>query len=198
MALGTLFVAVYIFIALLPLVLAIVSGPTPGPACGLACQFGRCVALAAFPMVLVQPILAARVSWIDRPAGKANTLRFHKAMGVAALVGLLVHPVCLALGGAGMGLLVSLAVPWFVIVGKATLVALFFHVGLALLRAHIGMAYLTWKRVHALTASLIFAGASIHSWFAGSDLTLRALQAYWIALLIVAAIALAQRRFQSR
>jgi len=194
MGLLTLFVAVYILAALHPLFLVLVSGPTPGNS--VVYEFGRNVALAAFPMVLVQPILTARISWIDRPAGMANTVRFHKAMGIAALVALLCHPVCLAFGGAGMSLLASLALPWFVIVGKVTLVTLTAHVVLALLRARIGIAYTTWKRVHALTAPAILAGAFVHSWFAGTDLSLPALQVYWIVLLVLAGTALVSRRFQ--
>lgn len=196
MGLPSIFVAVYILAALHPLLVVLVSSPSPGT--NVVYEIGRNLALVAFPIIFVQPVLTARVPWIDGPAGIKNTLRFHQALGVAALVGLLCHPVCLAFGGAGIGLLASLQWPWYVIVGKITLAILAVHVGLALFRAQIGMPYKTWKRVHALTAPLVLAGAFVHSWFTGSDLGLRALQVYWIVLLVVAASAIVYRRLQNR
>lgn len=196
MGLPSLFVAVYILAALHPLLLVLVSNPTPGT--NVVYEIGRNLALAAFPIVLMQPILTARFPWIDGPAGMANTLRFHKAMGVAAVVGLVCHPLCLAFGGAGIGLLGFLGLPWFVIIGKATLAMLIIHVLLALFRKQSGMAYVTWKRVHAMTAPLILAGAFVHSWYTGTDLALRSLRVYWVLLLGLAATALVYTRLKSR
>jgi predicted ferric reductase len=186
---------VYILLMLLPSVLVIVLGPAPEGT--VLYEFGRNLALAAFPIIFFQPILTARISWIDRAAGTGNSLRFHKAMGVSALVALFFHPLCLALGGAGTRLLTSLAVPWFVMMGKAALVVLAIHVLLALARSAIGLRYPTWKRVHIASAPLILAGAFVHSWFAGTDLIVAALRVYWIALLILGAAAFSYRRFES-
>lgn len=196
MGLPSLFVAVYILAALHPLMLVLVSNPTPGT--GVVYEIGKNLALAVFPIVLMQPILTARIPWIDGPAGMANTLRFHKAMGVAALVGLVCHPLCLVLGGAGLSLLAFYGLPWFVVVGKATLALLIVHVLLAVFRAQSGMPYLTWKRVHSVTAPVILAGAFVHSWYAGTDLALRALQVYWVLLLGMAATTLVYARLKSK
>jgi predicted ferric reductase len=185
MALLTLLLVAYVAIVLLPLVLAVGLGPVSGG--NVLYEFGRSLALTAIPILTLQPLLALRNSWIDRSAGKGNSLRFHKAMGVAALVGLLLHPVSLAGGGAGRRLLISWDFPWFILVGKAALVLLTAHVVLALLRSASGLGFKRWKQVHGAAAPLILIGGFVHSWHAGDDLRSSVLQAYWIALAVLAA-----------
>jgi predicted ferric reductase len=115
-------------------------------------------------------------------------------MGVSALVAVILHPMSLAGGGAGIKLLTSWDVPWFVMVGKAALIILTIHVVLALLRSTLRLKYQTWKSLHVTAALFILIGAFVHSWFAGTDLRTSVLQAYWIALLILAAAAFFYRK----
>ncbi len=192
MAKAILYLLVYIFIALFPVTLAVVQLPTVGG--NFLYEFGRNAALAAFCILALQPVLTARFSWIDRPVGTVNCLRFHKAMGVLALALLLLHPMSLAEGGAGLKLLTSWDVPWFVVVGKVALIILTVHVVLALLRSTLRFNYQTWKNVHAAASTLILIGAFVHSWFAGADLNIFQLRGYWIALLMLAAAALFHKR----
>jgi predicted ferric reductase len=194
MAKAVLYLLVYIFLALFPVTLAVVQSPTVGGA--FLYEFGRNTALAGFCILALQPVLTARFSWVDRPVGTLNCLRFHKAMGVFALALALLHPMSLAAGGGGAKLLISWDVPWFVVVGKVVLIILTIHVVFALLRSTLRFNYQTWKNVHAVAPLLILIGAFVHSWFAGADLNIFQLQAYWIALLILAAAALFHKRIK--
>jgi predicted ferric reductase len=194
MAKAILYLLAYIFLALLPVTLAVVRTPTVGG--NFLYELGRNIALAAFSILAIQPVLTARFSWIDRSIGTSNCLRFHKAVGVLALALVLLHPMSLAAGGAGPKLLTSWDVPWFVVVGKVALIILTIHVVLALLRSTLRFNYQTWKNVHAVAPLLILIGAFVHSWFAGADLNIFQLQAYWIALLMLAAAALFHRRIK--
>jgi phosphatidylserine synthase len=117
-------------------------------------------------------------------------------MGVFALALALLHPMSLAAGGGGPKLLTSWDVPWFVVVGKVTLIILTIHVVFALLRSTLRFNYQTWKNVHAVAPLPILIGAFVHSWFAGADLNIFQFQAYWIALLTLAAAALFHKRIK--
>jgi len=192
MSKGILYLLIYISLALLPVALAVLQAPTVGG--NFLYEFGRNLALAAFVILALQPVLMARFSWIDRSFGTLNRLRFHKAFGVLALVSALVHPISLAMGGAGLGLLTSWDVPWFVVVGKVVLVILTIHVVLALLRSHLGLNFQTWKTIHAIVPPIILIGAFVHSWSAGADLHILEIQVCWIALLILAVAAFLYRR----
>jgi predicted ferric reductase len=192
MALLSCLVLAYVAIVLLPLWLAVGFGPVS--AGNVVYEFGRSLALTAFPIVALQPLLGARISWIDRLAGKGNSLRFHKAMGISAFVALLLHPVCLAGGGAGWRLMTSWDFPWFIVVGKAALILLAAHVVLALFRSAIGFGFKSWRHVHLATAPLILIGGFVHSWYAGDDLRSSELQAYWIAVIVLAAAMWFNRR----
>lgn len=192
MAKSILYLLAYIFLALLPVALAVVRAPTVGG--NFLYELGRNIALAAFSILAIQPVLVARFSWIDRSIGTLNCLRFHKAMGVLALGSALLHPISLAVGGAGPSLLTSWDVPWFVVVGKVVLVILTIHVVLALLRSPLRLNYQTWKTIHAIAPPIIFIGVFVHSWSAGADLHILEIQVCWIALLILAFAALLYRR----
>ena len=194
MTLAIAILVAYIVMALIPVASALFLGPTSSG--NVLFEFGRNIALAAFPILALQPALTARIRRIERSVGTGNALRFHKAMGISALVAVFLHPMSLGGGEADMKLLTSWDVPWFVIVGKGALIILTIHVMLALLRSALRLKYQTWKSLHAAVALLILGGAFVHSWFAGTDLRILWLQVYWIALVILAAAAFFHKRTQ--
>ena len=93
-------IALYIVLLLAPLVLAAVFGPGGH---GFLGELGRSFALLGFTIVTLQFVLSARLRWIERPFGLDMLFRFHKAMAVFATALLLLHPLLLAAGGAGVG-----------------------------------------------------------------------------------------------
>lgn len=195
MAKAIFYLLAYIFLALLPVALAVVRTPTLGG--NFLYEFGRNIGLAAFVILALQPVLMARFSWIEHSVGTMNCLRFHKSMGVLALVCALCHPISLAIGGAGFRLLTSWDFPWFIVVGKVVLVILTIHVVLALLLSPLRLNYQTWKTLHAMGPPIILIGMFVHSWSAGADLHIPEIQIYWIALLTLALAALLHRRIRA-
>lgn len=187
-----LYLLAYIFLALLPVALAVFRAPTVGG--NFLYEFGRNLALAAFAILALQPVLMARFSWIDRSIGTLNGLRFHKAIGVLVLASALLHPITIAMGGAGPRLVTSWDVPWFVVVGKAALVVLTIHVVLALLRSPLRLNFQTWKTIHAIGPPFILMGVFVHSWHAGADLNILEIRVCWIALLILSVVSLLHRK----
>jgi predicted ferric reductase len=130
---------------------------------------GRCAPILAFGIVAVQLVLAARWLWVERPFGLDRVYRFHRAMGVVAAALLLSHPVLLALGGHGMELLTDLDAPWFIWVGKATLLATATMVLVALYRRFLRIEFEGWRRAHRTVAVLILIGGVVHAFNAGGD-----------------------------
>lgn len=182
----------YIAVALFAVLLSVVHGTTAGG--DVLSEFGRNIALAVFPILLLQPILVSRFGWIERSVDSSSLLRFHKAMGVFALVAAFLHPLALALGGAGINLLTSWDFPWFIILGKVSLIILVIHVALALLRPTLKLNYGSWKTLHTGAALFVTLGVFGHSWFAGTDLQNPAIQAFWVALVILSVVAIVLRK----
>jgi predicted ferric reductase len=109
--------------------------------------------------------------------------RFHKYMGVLALGLLLAHPPLMAYGGAGLELLYSLNLPWYVLLGKALLLLLFVHVLFSLLRQRLGVNFEKWRRIHNVLAVIIIPAAFVHSLSAGYDTWPTPIRILWVILL---------------
>lgn len=180
-------IVLYCLVVVMPLlVISIVGGASKDP---FLFDFGRCLALAAFGILALQPVLSSRAHWIERPFGFDIVSRFHKIMGVFAAVLLLAHPLLLAAGGAGIGLLISLDLPWYIWVGKGTLVLLLVQAVIGMYWERLGLSFESWRCSHYIIAPFIIMGGFTHSWAVGTHLSMEILQAWWIALLAVAVFA---------
>ncbi len=188
---GAVLVGVYFLVTVLPLLFILVL--TAPAEHGLAFDIGRSFALVGCVVIFLQPLLASRLSWTERPFGFDIVIRFHKAMGLFAALLLLSHPVLLAAGGAGWGLLISLDLPWYIWVGKATLLVLLIHTVLALGWERMGLKFERWRSSHVVLAPAVIAGAFVHSWVVGDDLELLPFQVLWIVLLLTAGFAFLYR-----
>ncbi len=174
---GFLRVGLYVIIALLPLVLALIWGTRDRP---FIWNTARGAALVGICLLALQPILAGRFKWITRPFGFDMVIRFHRNMAVLALALLLAHPVLMAFGGAGWRILFGgSALVW---VGKLTLTLVLVNVLLSLYQTRLGLKFERWRFLHDLAGPAILALAFTHSWLIGTDLQLTALQASWVAL----------------
>jgi predicted ferric reductase len=94
---GMMILGGYTLVILLP-VLAFFWLPGT-PEHGILFDMGRAAAMAAFAMLMLQPVLAGRCKAAERPFSFDSVIRFHQAMGVFALLLLIVHPFLLAAGG---------------------------------------------------------------------------------------------------
>jgi len=158
-------------------------------------EMGKGFALAGFVILFLQFILAARIKWIERSFGLDILIRYHKHMAVFGVLLLLSHPVLLAAGGAGWRLIVSPDLPWYIWVGKASLIVLLLTVLASLYQRGLKLTFEKWRFFHDISTPLILVLAFTHSWFAGDDLQLISMRTLWIIILLLAALVYAYHRF---
>lgn len=146
-------------------------------------NIGRCFALLAFAILVLQVVLAARLKWVEEPFGLNLTFPFHRRMGTLAAALLILHPLFLALGGGGGQLIYGLKVDWYIWVGKTALVLLLINVGVSLWRARLGIKFEKWRRCHDILGPLVLVLVFVHSWYASEDLSVRPMQVLWVVFL---------------
>lgn len=188
---GPILVAVYVVMVCAPVVLAAWLVDAEG---GFLEAAGKSVALAGFMILVLQVVLSARWKSVDRPFGLDIVLRFHRKMALLAGLLLLAHPLLLAAGGHGSGLLLSLDVPWYILTGKIVLALLLLNLAASVFRRGLNVSFERWRLAHGVSGVLILAGAFMHSLNAGGDLEHLALQVLWIVLMAAALAVLAQHR----
>ncbi|MEW6530790.1 MAG: ferredoxin reductase family protein [Thermodesulfobacteriota bacterium] len=177
---GALLAILYALVALSPLIfvaLLRMKGEMT-----LMHEVATSLALAAYAIMALQPVLASRWKWIERPFGFDVVIRLHRYMGAFVVLLLLCHPPGMAFGGAGMGLLTNIIQPWNVWVGRVVLILLILQVVISVGYARFGMTFEQWRRSHNFLAVLILTGAFIHSWWTAYDLGPIAMQLLWLAL----------------
>lgn len=152
-------------------------------------ETGTSLAFAAFGIIALQPVLVSRWKWMERPFGLDVISRFHRYMGLFAVGLLLAHPPLMAFGGAGVNLLTTLDLPWYVLLGKAMLVLLVIHVCVSVWYPSFGLTFERWRSYHNAMAVLIVTGAFVHSWWAGYDLGPIPMRVLWLVLFGLAAFA---------
>lgn len=179
---GMCLIAGYLVLACLPVVLALLV--RPGSDDPLLEELGLGAALLGFSLLALQPVLAGRFHWLDRPFGLDVVMRFHKAMAILAGALLLSHPVLLSLGE-GNWRLFAFDTPWQVWLGKAALILLVLGVGYALLVRAWRLEYQTWRRIHKGMIVIVALGF-LHSILLGHDVQEPVVLVYWSALFAVA------------
>jgi len=186
---GVWLVAVYLVLACVPVFLALLARPDSEQS--FLTELGRGAALLGFSLLALQPVLASRFHWLDRPFGLDIVVHFHKAMAILASVLLLSHPSFLALGAGNMKLF-TFATSWQVWLGKIALFLLIFGVGYALAVRVWRLEYQSWRRLHKGMVAVVILGF-VHSILVGRDLQEPLVLAYWSGLFGVAALVYAWR-----
>ena len=160
-------VILYLLLIIFPIVVATRWGPRMGNS--FPWELGKNLALIGFMLLALQVILASRLKGLERPFGFDILIRFHRHMGLLAVVLLIGHPVFLALGGGGMRLLTSLSAPWYIMAAKAALLLLAVNVLLSLYSERVRLRFERWRLMHDLLAPAIIILGFLHSRRAGGD-----------------------------
>ena len=176
-------IILYLLLVIFPVLAALLWGSRLGNP--FLWEMGRNCALMGFMLLALQVILAARLKGLERPFGFDILIRFHRHMGLLAVVLLLGHPLLLALGGGGAGLLIGLSLPWYLIAAKLGLLLLIVNVLLSLFSERIRLKFERWRLVHDLLAPAIIMLGFLHSRQAGSDLRIPALRWYWTIMFVL-------------
>jgi predicted ferric reductase len=180
--LATALVGGYLLLLLVPLITVWMARPvTDQP---FLTELGKNFALIGLTIMVLQFVLAGRLRWISHFFGLDMVLRFHKAMGVLALLLLLLHPL-LVLGGRGeWPLLYRLDVSWPIWLGKIALLLLLVQAATSIFQRRL-LTFEKWRRLHN-QALIILGLAILHSSVVGGDLRHGAMQALWLFWLVVA------------
>jgi predicted ferric reductase len=184
--------ALYVIAVFLPLIIILVF--QGGSYHGFGEELGKALALTAFMIAALQGVLAARFKIMERPFGLDLMLRYHRHMGLLALGLLIVHPVVIAAAEGEWSLLYSLSLPWYIWVGKITLLLTALLVLVSVFQLRLGLKYEKWRLGHNVVAPLILVGGFTHSIVVGNDFYVKPLLYFWILALAVAVIVFAYHR----
>jgi predicted ferric reductase len=176
-------VIVYLALLLIPIVVVTAYRLSPGDE--FAYNLGRCFALLAFTIIVLQVVLAARLKWVERPFGLNLTFPFHRRMGVFAGILLVLHPLLMAAGGGGLHLLFD--GEWWIWFGKGALALLLVNVAVSVCRQRLGVTFEKWRCWHDFLGPAVLVLAFIHSWNAGADFDIPFMRVLWVAFLAGAA-----------
>lgn len=182
---GVLLIIIYAVIVLIPVAVAAILGPSSG---NILREVGKSFALAGFTILFLQVFLAARIKWIERPFGLDILIRYHKHMAVFGAILLISHPLLIAAGGGGWHLLIGLDVPVTIWLGKITLFLLIINVLISIYQMKLKLKFEGWRLTHDIVGPVILVFAFGHSFFAGVDLQLGAIQGIWAVLWVLAVI----------
>lgn len=161
-------IILYVLIIFLPLtIVGILDGSSGG---NYYYELGKSFALVGVMIVLMQAVLAARFKWITKFFGFDIVIRYHKYIAVHGVVLLIAHPVFLAVGGAGWGLLYSFNTSFSILLGKIGLIFLLANILLSAFQPKIKMKFERWRLIHDLLSPLIIVTAFFHGFLIGSDI----------------------------
>lgn len=171
-------VGLYVFIVVLPLMLALIFAPPEG---NFLKNLGVGIALMAVTILALQTLLASRFKWINQAFGFDIVIRFHRNISIFATVLLVFHPLLLILGGAGWDLIYSGNL--FVWLGKAALFLLVLNVVSSVYQNRLKLKFELWRNIHDILGPALLVLAFVHSWYVGGHLQIAALRILWILLL---------------
>ena len=181
-------IVIYALVIAVPLLLVDIGQRASGPQGNFLKHLANNLALAGFAILVLQFVMAARIPRLESPFGLDYLLRFHRAMGLVAVLMLLAHPVLLAWGTGRWWLLTRLLVPWPIQLGRLALLALVVTVITAIWRQALRLEYQLWRRWHGRMVVFILVLAFVHSLVLGiggrgrGDLAAWPIRAVWIAL----------------
>jgi predicted ferric reductase len=113
------------------------------------------LSLIALIALCFQPVLAARIKWLDRMLGLDVVYIIHKTMGIMAGTVAALWPITLAVSRNDWGLLLGIGSPLPICFMDAGAILAIIIVLTALLYRQMGFGYETWRTIHNVLALLI-------------------------------------------
>ncbi len=190
---GPVLLALYIVIALSPLLLALIAGK---PARNAWRELGSGLAMVGFAMLLLEFALSGRFRTFSGRVGIDVTMRVHQLAALGVLAFLLVHPFLYAVPRLSPDPARALAFvermfssEWYRsgVIAWLLLLAL---VPMAIWRDRLPCRYEIWRASHGLGAALIAGCGLHHTLTVGTHSADRWLSAYWVLLTGVALLTL--------
>jgi predicted ferric reductase len=188
-----LLIAAYLFILSAPLMCAKLLAPKMGKQ-DLLFEISNDLILLVFPLLALQPMLAARFRRLDRWFGLDIIYVFHKIMGMTAGTLLACVPIFLAAAG-NESLTISLDQTWQIVVSAAGATLLLVLVVTALLYQEFSMNYEQWRRLHNVLALMVLLLVFAYGIFIKEAHAVSAVTILWVLLFIAAIAAYINHKF---
>ncbi|HEU6445198.1 MAG TPA: ferric reductase-like transmembrane domain-containing protein [Gaiellaceae bacterium] len=158
---GVIWIALYVGVAVAPLVFALIGVARPGQ--GFLTDFSVALGFVGLAMIGLQFVLSARFTPVAAPFGMDALLQFHRQMSYTALAFVYLHPALLVVADRDtLGLLNPLKAPWRARMAVAALVALTLLVASSAWRKRLRLSYERWQSLHGLLAVAAVVGSLAH------------------------------------
>lgn len=156
----------YLAVALVPLVFAVIGVTTPGR--GFWTEFSVALGFVGMSMLGMQFALVARFQAVAAPFGEDALVQFHRQISYVALVFILAHPILLQVAGTDIVGLLNLAqAPPRARFAVASTVLLLIVVVTSVWRRRLRIGYEVWQIVHGVLSVLVVACALAHMLLVG-------------------------------
>jgi predicted ferric reductase len=190
---SVILIVLYLLIISFPLVLAVVINPTSGQS--FIYNIGKNFAIVGLTIMTFQILLSGRFKWIERSFGFDILIRYHRHMAILGDSLLILHPVFLVIGGAGLGLVTSFNIIWYVWLGRIALMLIIINVILSRLQLAARMKFEKWRISHNILAPAIIILGFVHSWNIGTDIWNTPMRILWVLLPVMSIIFFIYHRF---
>jgi predicted ferric reductase len=159
---GVLWIAVYLVVALAPLVIAATASPPPARSFWI--DLSVALGFVGLSMMGLQFLLIARVKVVAAPFGQDALVAFHRQMSFVATAFVLAHPVILFVAEAGtyLRLLAFWSAPWRARFALIATVALLVLMAMSIWRKRLSISYELWQVTHGVLAVVIIGFALAH------------------------------------
>jgi 3-phenylpropionate/trans-cinnamate dioxygenase ferredoxin reductase subunit len=158
---GALWVALYILLTLIPLLILFI-GPRPAGR-EFWREFSVALGFVGLAMMSLQFVLTARFGWLKAPYGSDIVYHFHRQISLVTFVLVLAHPLILfVFDPETLRLLNLIEAPWRARAGVTALVALIVVIIISVWRKKLKIDYTPWRVWHGLLATLAVSLALVH------------------------------------
>lgn len=191
--LGAIYVLLYAFLVLLPIIIMLLGPAIPSRATllELSVSFG----FIGLSMMALQFISSARFKFLNHPFGTDLVYHFHRQMGIASFFFIFAHPILLfILDVRYLRLLNIFTAPLRVQLGIGAVLLLVGVVWMAEWRQKLKIPYWFWKIWHGIFAAVMIPMALAHIFIGGSYTNTPAKQAVWIGYSVLLTLTLIYTR----
>lgn len=191
---GVFWVAAYLALTLLPLIILII-GPTPVGRDFLL-ELSVTLAFAGLSIIGFQFLLTARIREIAEPYGIDVIYYFHRQVAIVGFLLILIHPIILFIRDSrSLALLNLVTAPWQARAGVTALLILIILMVMSLWRLPLKIPYEPWRYSHTLFAVAAVAVAMTHVMLANHYVNTPLKRAIWVLFALVWTSAVLYVRF---
>ena len=156
------FAALYLALVLTPLAV-VLAGPVPASVAGVWWAVAMGAGFAALSMMGAQGLLTARIRWVSALGPTDRIFRWHKYLGIAAVLMVVAHPAILVVDAPlRLVYLNPFVAPGYMTAGLAAVVAMLLLVVATVGREWLGLRHEGWRLGHDVLAATAIGLAAVH------------------------------------